>query len=91
MDKLYSDFPSLPDFNSFIDLTYLALTVDGRSWPGKKRLGLGAMVEKYLEVELPGKDTTRVSDWELRGDMMTTEQLDCTLLELLIEALYSPL
>lgn len=80
MEKLYQDFPSLPDCKALLDLTTLARHVDPESWAWRTKMhviGLASLVQKYLNVNLAGKHDTRYTDWQARGDQMTTAQLDC--------------
>ena len=93
MQKLYADFDELPNFKSLLDLSTVAVHIDkARWWPHpwqrKHPLKLYDMVGHYLGAQLGGKDSVRISDWELRGDDMTEEQLNCTPFRLQVDNLY---
>ncbi|KAF7967606.1 hypothetical protein HWV62_33697 [Athelia sp. TMB] len=75
------DFDELPNFKSLLDLSTVAVHVDKakwwpHTWQRKHPLKLYDMVGYYLGAQLGGKDSVRISDWELRGDEMTEEQLN---------------
>ncbi len=79
MEKLHEDYAGLPKFRSLLDLSVLAKKADKARWRTYNYpvIALARLTRDYLKKNLIGKDDVRLSNWQLRGDQMTEEQLDC--------------